>query len=99
MDATRIFYLGTRIWWAVALFVAPIVAAVTGEIALGVLALSVLVLPTFVVFGTERPWWPDEVEHLPEDEARSRAEMRKLNLWSGVALTAGIAIALLGPWS
>ena len=98
MDATRIFYLGNRIWWTVALFIAPVVAAVTGDIAVGVLAVGVLVLPIFVVFGTERPWWPDEVEHLPEDAERSRVEMRKLSVWSGVGLVAGLSVAWLGPW-
>lgn len=99
MDSTMIFFVVNRIWWSVALFVSPIVAAVTGQVPLGILVGFLLILPTFVVFDTDRPWWPDEVRGVPGDADRSKAETRKLTLSAGVAFVCGLAIALLGPWS
>jgi hypothetical protein len=98
MDATSRFFLCSRLWWSVALFVGPIIGAITGQISLAVLAVCLLVLPTTVLFDTDRPWWPDEVRRVQEDADRTKAETRKLTLWSGVALASGVAIALLGPW-
>lgn len=40
MDATRVYFVGDRLWWAVAPFVAPIVGANTGEVAIAVFATS-----------------------------------------------------------
>ena len=98
MDATRVYFVGNRLWWSVVLFVCPIIGAVTGQIPLAILAGSLLILPTTLVFDTDRPWWPADVRRIPEDADRSRTETRKLTLWAGIALAAGLAVALLGPW-
>ncbi len=98
MDATRVYFVGNRLWWSVALFVSPIVGAVTGQFPLAILTSLLLILPTLVLFDTDRPWWPEEVRRVQEDTDRSRSETRKLTLWAGIALAAGLAVALLGPW-
>ena len=61
-------------------------------------ATALLLLPSFVLFDTDRPWWPEEVRHIPEDPARTRSELRKLNLSSGLALSAAaVAYFALRP--
>ena len=98
MDATRVYFVGNRLWWSVALFVCPIVGAVTGQFPLAILTSLLLILPTVVLFDTDRSWWPEEVRRIHEDADRSRSETRKLTLWAGIALASGLAVALLGPW-
>jgi hypothetical protein len=99
VGSVRTYFQGNRIWWSVALFAGPVVAAVTRDIFLGLVAVSVLVLPSFVLFDTDRPWWPDAVRRLPQDPVRTRSETRKLTLWAGIALVAGLAIAFARPWA
>jgi hypothetical protein len=99
VDPTRTYFLGNRLWWSVALSVGPIVGAITGGVIGVVAATALLVLPSFVLFDTDRRWWPDEVRRLPQDPERTRSELRKLTLWSGIALLAGVAIAFLRPWT
>jgi hypothetical protein len=100
--------LGNRIWWSVALLVGPIASVVVNDalggapiaiyVAFAIAVTGTLLLPVFLIFDTDRPWWSDEVMQLPHDAQRSRAEVRKLTLWSGVALAIGLAIALIRPW-
>jgi hypothetical protein len=59
MGSLRTYFLGNRIWWSVALFAGPVVAAVTLDIILGLVVVSVLVLPSFVLFDTDRRWCTD----------------------------------------
>jgi hypothetical protein len=99
MDPARAFFLGNRIWWSGALFLGPIVGAVTAGPVGAVAATVLLVLPSMVVFDERRPWWPNEVRRQPDDPERSRVELRKLTLWSGISLIAGVAVALASPWS
>jgi hypothetical protein len=98
IDPTTAYFIGNRVWWSVALFVSPIAGAIAGQPAAAFLAAAVLVLPSFVLFDTDRPWWPDQVKHLPQDQARTRSETRKLTIASGAALIAGLGAALLLPW-
>src|SRR5687768_3437317 len=99
MDAVNKYFLANRAWWFTALLVGPIVGAIIGELSVGIIVTAALVLPALIVFDTGRPWWSDQVRRLPEDPDRSRGEVRKLTLWSGIGLAAGLAIALIRPWS
>lgn len=99
MGTLSTYFLANRAWWFTALLVGPIAAGIAGEPIVGVVVTAALVLPALIVFDTDRRWWSPEVRRLPELQERSRAEVRKLTLWSGIGLTAGVAIALLGPWS
>ena len=92
------YFVGNRLWWSVALFFSPIAGAIAGQPAVAILAAAVLVLPSFVLFDNDRPWWPDQVKGLPQDQARMRSETRKLTIASGAALIAGLGAALLLPW-
>lgn len=79
-----------------ALFIGPIAGAIAGAPTVAISMTALLVLPTFVIFDTDRSWWPDAVRQLPHASERTRDERRKLSMWSGVALLAGIVIAILG---
>ena len=92
------YFVGNRVWWSVALFVSPIAGAIAGQPAAAFLAAAVLVLPSFVLFDTDRPWWPDKVKGLPQDQTRTRSETRELTIASGAALIAGLGAAVLLPW-
>ncbi len=92
------YFVGSRLWWSAALLVGPVIGSATAGVGGAISATALLVLPTFVLFDTGRPWWPDEVRRLPDDAARTRTELRKLTVWSGVALLTGVALALLRPW-
>jgi hypothetical protein len=98
----RTWSLGNRIWWSIALLVGPIAAAIVDEgpiaVQVAIAVTGTLLLPVFLIFDTDRSWWSDEVKQLPHDPQRSRAEVWKLTLWSGVALAIGLAIALIRPW-
>jgi hypothetical protein len=94
MDARSLFFLGNRLWWFVGLLVGPIVGRLFGDPIVGVLATGVLMLPVFVVFDTDRPWWPPEVKRLPIDSDGTRSELRKLTLWAAIGLAAGLVVAL-----
>lgn len=98
MDATT-YFLGNRAWWCVVLFAAPVIGAITGAASVAFLVGAALLLPSFVLFDTDRGWWSDEVRRLPQDPARTRRETRKLTLWAGIALLAGLAIAFARPWA
>jgi hypothetical protein len=89
MDARRLYFIGNRIWWASALIGGPVAGAITGDIVVTLFVSLLVVLPSFVLFDTDRPWWPDDVHQLPHDPARMRSETRALTLWSGIALAAG----------
>ena len=93
------YFVGNRIYWSVALFAGPVVGALTRNIPLTLVVVAVLLLPSFVLFDTDRPWWHDEVRRLSQDPARARRETRKLTLWAGIALVAGFAIAIARPWA
>ena len=92
------YFVGNRLWWSVALFVSPIAGGITGDPVVAILAAAFLLLPSFVLFDTDRPWWPNQVKGLPQDQARMRSETRKLTIASGAALIAGLGAALLVPW-
>jgi hypothetical protein len=98
INPTTVYFVGNRLWWSVALFVSPIAGAIAGQPAVAFLAAAVLVLPSFVLFDTDRPWWPDQVKGLPQDQARTRSETRMLTIASGAALIAGLGVAQLSPW-
>jgi hypothetical protein len=70
----RTYFVANRVWWAGALFLAPIVAAIVGTPVAGIVAAGILVLPAFVLFDTDRGWWSNEVRVLPQDKERSRTE-------------------------
>src|SRR6476661_4717609 len=97
--AGRGFFLGNRAWWFGALLIGPTIGALAGDAVIGVVATSLLILPVFVIFDTDRPWWSDEVRHLPDDSTRSRVEVRKLTISAAAGLLAGIALAILKPWA
>lgn len=99
MDPETLFFRGNRLWWSAGLLVGPILGSLAGDLSLAFLATGLAILPAFVIFDTDRPWWPDAVRRLPKDAERSRAEVRKLTLWSGVALATGVLIALIRPWA
>jgi hypothetical protein len=89
------YFIGSRVWWAAALFIAPIVAAVAGNVLIGIVVLSMLLLPAFIVFDTDRGWWSDEVKALPQDKDRSRHEVRLLTASAAVGLVLGLIAAFL----
>jgi hypothetical protein len=99
MDAVNTYFLANRAWWFTALLVGPIVGAIAEELVVVIIVTAVLALPALIVLDTDRPWWPDEVRRIPEVPDRSRLEVRKLTLWSGIGLAVGLAIALIRPWS
>jgi hypothetical protein len=77
------------------LFLAPIVAAIVGNPVAGVMVAGILVLPAFVVFDTDRPWWSSDVRLLPQDKERNRTEVRLLTISAGTGLALGVLIAYL----
>ena len=91
--SARTYLVGNRIWWAGALFLAPIVAAIVGSPVAGVLAAAILVLPAFVLFDTDRPWWSSDLRLLLDDKERSRTEVRLLTISAGAGLALGFVIA------
>jgi hypothetical protein len=93
--SARTYFVGNRIWWAGALFLAPIIAAVVGSPVAGVVAAAILVLPSFLLFDTDRTWWSSDVRLLPHDKERSRTEVRLLTLSAGVGLALGVVIAYI----
>jgi hypothetical protein len=91
------YFLANRVWWAMAVFIGPIAGALAGAPTVAIAVTALLVLPTFLIFDTDRSWWPDVVRQLHRAPERTRDERRKLSLWSGVALLAGVLIAILEP--
>jgi hypothetical protein len=91
----RTYFVANRVWWAAALFIAPTVAALFGDPVAGVVAATVLVLPVFLVFDTDRGWWSAEVKALPQDKDRSRRELRLLTISAAVGLALGLVVAYL----
>ena len=91
----RTYFVGNRIWWAAALFIAPVAGAIAENPLVGIVVLSVLLLPAFVVFDSDRPWWSDDVTSLVKDEDRSRREVHLLTLSAAVGLALGLAVALV----
>jgi hypothetical protein len=89
------YFLGNRLWWAGALFLAPIIAAILGTLAAGAVAAGLLLLPTAVLFDTDRSWWSGEVRQLLQDKERSRTEVRLLTAFAGTGLVLGVAVASL----
>ena len=89
------YFIANRIWWAAALFIAPVVAAVSGSVVIGIVVLSVLLLPAFLVFDTDRGWWSEEVKTLPQAKDRSRREVRLLTVSAAVGLVLGLVAAYL----
>jgi len=89
------YFVANRIWWAAALFIAPVVTAVSGSVVIGILVLSVLLLPAFLVFDVDRGWWSDEVKSLPQDKDRSRREVLLLTASAAVGLVLGLVAAFL----
>ena len=83
----------------------PIAGAVAGqvvpgfEIAAAVAVSGLLLMPAFLILDEDRPWWSDELRRLAQDKERARPELRKLTVWSVIALLSGIAIALIRPWA
>jgi hypothetical protein len=98
MDSPATYLLANRLWWSVALLAGPIAGAIAGEAIVGIAVIWLLVLLALVVFDADRSWWSDEVRRLPQDPDLTRAETRRLTLWSGVALLAGLVIAASRPW-
>lgn len=99
MDGVNTYFLANRAWWFAALLVGPIVGAIAGELVVGIIGTAGLVMSALIVFDTDRPWWPEEVRRIPEVPDRSRGQVRKLTFWSGIGLAAGLAIALIRPWT
>jgi hypothetical protein len=95
VGSTNSYFLGNRLWWAAALLIAPIVASVADNPLAGILTAAVLVLPAFLIFDTDRGWWPDEVKAVPEDKERSRSETRLLTIWALGGPALGLVIAWL----
>lgn len=95
IDPTTVYFVGNRLWWSAALFLSPIAGAIAGHPAVALLASTLLLLPSFVLFDIDRPWWPDQVKALAQDQARTRSETRKLTITSGAALLVGLGAALL----
>jgi len=93
--SARTYFVANRIWWAGALFLAPIIAAIFGSPVAGVAAAAILVLPAFVLFDTDRAWWSSDVRLLPQDKERSRTELRLLTLSAGAGLAVGVVVAYL----
>jgi hypothetical protein len=93
--SARTYFVGNRIWWAGALLLAPIIAAVVGSPVAGLVAAATLVLPSFVLFDTDRTWWSSDVRLLPHDKERSRTEVRLLTLSAGAGLVLGVVTAFL----
>jgi len=91
----RTYFIANRWWWAGALFIAPIVAAVLGDPLAGLVAAAVLVLPAFIIFDTDRGWWSADVKALPEDKDRSKSELRLLTIFASCGLASGVVIAYL----
>jgi hypothetical protein len=89
------YFIANRILWAAGLFIAPVVAAVSGSVIVGMVVLSVLVLLAVLVFDTDRGWWSDEVRSLPQDKDRSRREVRLLTASAAVGLVLGLVAAFL----
>jgi hypothetical protein len=96
--SARTYFLANRLWWAGALLVAPVIGAFAHDAAAGIVAAGVLVMPTLIVFDTDRRWWSDEVKQLPHRDAGSRTETWSLTIWAAGGLAAGLLIAFLGPW-
>ena len=99
MDSPTMYFLANRVWWVVALLVGPIAGAVVNQPLVGIGITGLLLLASHVVFDTDRPWWPAAVKRLPQEPELSRSERAKLTLWSGMALVAGMAIAIVRPWA
>jgi len=97
MDVVAFFFLANRIWWSAAVLVGTIMAGMTGFVPLVVGLTSLLLLPTVLIFDTDRNWWPDAVRTAAADGDRARAENRKLILWCVLALVAGAGISWFGP--
>lgn len=91
----RTYFVANRVWWAGALFLAPIVAAVVGTPVAGLVAAGILLLPAFVLFDTDRGWWSNEVRVLPQDKERSRTELRLLTVCAAAGLALGLIVAFL----
>lgn len=89
----KTYFIANRVWWGTALFIAPLVAALLGEPLAGIVAASVLLLPTAVIFDADRSWWSAEVKALPKDKDRSRSETRLLTIWAGGGLVLGLVVA------
>lgn len=98
IDPTTVYFVGNRLWWSAALFLSPIAGRIAAQPVVAILAAALLLLPSFLLFDTDRPWWPDQVKHLPQHQARTRSETRKLTIASGAALIAGLGAALLLRW-
>lgn len=80
-------------WWAGALFLAPVIAAIIGDPVAGIVAAAILVLPVFVLFDTDRAWWSNEVRARLQDKEQSRAEVRLLTISAGAGLLLGLVLA------
>jgi hypothetical protein len=98
MSSPNSFFLGNRLWWSFGLFLGPVIGAFVRDPAMAFVASGILILPVFVIFDTDRPWWSDEIRRIEPKSEQSRREARKLTLWSGIALALGIAVAVVGPW-
>jgi hypothetical protein len=98
MTSPAAYYAANRILWAVALLVGPIAGAIAREPLVGVAVVGLFVLPSLVIFDTDRSWWSAAIKQLPDDKNRSMSESRKLTLWSAIGLLTGLAIAFIHPW-
>ena len=86
-------------WWFGALLLGPTIGALAGDALVAAIATAVLVLPVFVIFDTDRPWWSDEVRTLPEDKERTRPGARWLAISAGLGLFGGFLLAVVRPWT
>jgi hypothetical protein len=89
------YFIANRLWWAGALFIAPVAAAVADSVVIGIVVLAGLLLAALLVFDTGRPWWSDEVKSLPQDRDRSRRELLPLTASAAVGLVLGLVAGLL----
>ena len=97
-DATTAYFIGNRLWWSVALLLSPIAGAIAGQPIVAIAVCTLAILPSFVLFDSDRKWWSEEVRDAQRDAARTRSETRKLTVASGTALLIGSAAALLLLW-
>jgi hypothetical protein len=97
--SARTFRVGNCLWWFGALLLGPVVGALAGSALVAGVATALLLLPVFVLFDTDRPWWSDDVRALPGDIPWSRTHTRWLSLSAGLGLLGGLLLALFRPWA
>lgn len=97
--SARTYFVANRLWWFGGLLLGPIVGGLAADPLIGIVATALLILPVFVIFDTDRPWWSDEVRALPADSDRGRREVRLLTTCAAIGLVGGLVVAIARPWA